>query len=340
MSNTLLITAVGRRVYVIEELVAAARPDDIILVTDRDVTAPAMSVAGALPVVAPPQGGVDEWLLDLCQRMSVDAVLSLHDYEAVAITRLAAKMAKTGTIFIGPDETAAITLIDKIGLARHLEATAPDLAVSTWPAMAISEQSASGYVLKDRFGSASSGLTTATTSLEAADLAKARNATAAWHPHGGTAPTELVAQPMLAGTEYNVDLFIGNDGSLAGHCVKRKRAMRGGETDSAEVLVHGVEALAEAAYRAIHGLRITGNVDVDILECNDGRLAVIDVNPRFGGGYAFSALAGYGAARGVWSLARSEPIAEHFGPTRELIASKYVATKEVTAIQHGQLVRA
>lgn len=52
------------------------------------------------------------------------------------------------------------------------------------------------------------------------------------------------------------------------------------------------EEFAGTAAALAEALRPTGPVDVDLIRTPDGRDSVIDVNPRFGGGYAFSHMAG------------------------------------------------
>ena len=105
--------------------------------------------------------------------------------------------------------------------------------------------------------------------------------------------------------------------------------MRNGETDAAEVLLdppHGVAALATEI--ASH-LEMVGNLDIDIIEEPSGAAFVIDLNPRFGGGYAFSALAGYRAAEAVWGLAANEDPWRALAPERHFSGSKYIGVMPV-----------
>ena len=65
--------------------------------------------------------------------------------------------------------------------------------------------------------------------------------------------------------------------------------MRGGETDIAEVVSN--EMILKESRKISILLKHKGNVDCDILVDSKG-LYVIDVNPRFGGGYMFSLASG------------------------------------------------
>ena len=69
----------------------------------------------------------------------------------------------------------------------------------------------------------------------------------------------------------------------------RKRAMRAGETDVAETVD---DDRLEAAGRALgESLRHVGALDVDVFVDGD-QVTVLDLNPRIGGNYPFSHLAG------------------------------------------------
>lgn len=324
--TTLVVTSAGRRRYVVEALRAAAYPTDRLVVMDRDPSAPALGVPGTVPVVSSPTSDVatDGMLSSL----DADAVISLHDYETVALARRAEQLSTNGIKFIGPDERSALTVLDKFGLAAHTLATAPELVVDTRAVSEIPVDTSEQWVIKDRFGSGSSGLRLVASRAEALEAQTERSQHHGWHPDGQPAPIELVAQPVISGQEYNVDLFVDAAGQLRGHCLKRKEKMRDGETDSAVVLLNDEGGIVSAAWRTVQGLAITGNVDVDVIAADD-HLYLLDINPRFGGGYAFSAYAGYAAASGIWRLAREEAITDYYGPARELHAAKYIAVAEV-----------
>lgn len=331
MTN-LVVTSAGRRRYVVEALLAAAKPHDQLIVMDRDPNAPALSVPGTVPMVSSSTSDVaaDGVLASL----NADAVISLHDYETVALARCTQLLRAHDINFIGPDEHSALTVLDKFGLAAHTLATAPELVVDTRTVDDIPIDTSEQWVIKDRFGSGSSGLRLVTSRAEAQAAQTERSHHHGWHPEDEAAPIELVAQPVLSGQEYNIDLFIDAAGDLRGHCLKRKGKMRDGETDSAVVQLNDECGIVSAAWRAVQTLSITGNVDVDIIANEDG-LYVLDINPRFGGGYAFSAYAGYAAASGVWRLARGEAITDYYAPTRQLHAAKYVAVTEILTDELG-----
>ena len=66
--------------------------------------------------------------------------------------------------------------------------------------------------------------------------------------------------------------------------------MRSGETDMAKVIDDPKLTILGAKLASL--LKHRGNIDVDVLENEDGELFVLEMNARFGGGYPFSHLAG------------------------------------------------
>ena len=65
--------------------------------------------------------------------------------------------------------------------------------------------------------------------------------------------------------------------------------MRAGETDKACLRKH--DALEQIGWRIGHELGHIGNLDADIF-VNDRGAYLLEMNPRFGGGYPFSHMAG------------------------------------------------
>src|SRR5699024_8957741 len=71
---------------------------------------------------------------------------------------------------------------------------------------------------------------------------------------------------------------------------RRKLSMRYGETSAAITVSTAPFAKIAGALNSILGIQAT--VDVDVIVAEDGQPRVIDINPRFGGGYPFNHIAG------------------------------------------------
>lgn len=100
----------------------------------------------------------------------------------------------------------------------------------------------------------------------------------------------VVVQERVTGGEYGMDVVNDLEGCHAVTLAKRKLAMGAGEPDAA-VTVSEYDRLALGG-RLADILRHRALLDVDVVGTTEGRLAVLDLNPRFGGGYPFSHVAG------------------------------------------------
>lgn len=99
----------------------------------------------------------------------------------------------------------------------------------------------------------------------------------------------LVFQEVINGEEYGLDIVNDLSGNWFKTAIKKKLMMRGGETDSAEITINS--DILSVSQKISKVLKHKGNVDCDIL-VNSRGIFVIDINPRFGGGYMFSLSAG------------------------------------------------
>lgn len=100
----------------------------------------------------------------------------------------------------------------------------------------------------------------------------------------------IMIQEKLTGSEYGLDVMNDLYGKNVGVSVKQKLAMRSGETDKA--ITVDLPVVREIGYRIGQALGHIGNLDVDVMQRADGAYCVLELNPRFGGGFPFSYEAG------------------------------------------------
>ena len=122
------------------------------------------------------------------------------------------------------------------------------------------------------------------------------------HPEGSKT---MLVQQWIAGPEYGLDIVNDLNARHVGILARRKLVMRGGSTGSA-VSVHEprLTRLGEFIGQRLAHL---GSLDCDII-AGDHNLMVLDLNPRLGGGYPFSHLAGANFWLFSWHGLRGKPM--------------------------------
>jgi carbamoyl-phosphate synthase large subunit len=179
-------------------------------------------------------------------------------------------------------------------------------------------------IIKPRWGSASFGVKVCYDEEElnhVFELAKKRLARSFVAKISADMEQSLLIQTKIGGQEYGLDIVNDLSGRHVCTFVKRKLAMRSGETDKA-VSVDQQE-LSDIGKHIGRCLGHVGNLDADICGDDDG-FYLIDMNPRFGGGYPFSQLAGANipAAILAWAEGR-QPDPSWLKISPGITASKY-----------------
>ena len=130
---------------------------------------------------------------------------------------------------------------------------------------------------KPRFGSASHGIEVLAAPLDVERL--------------GT-PDEYVLEELAPGHEVTTDLYVDAAGALQGVVPRRRLAVRGGEV-SKGVVVHvpELDALASRVVASLSGPKGVLNFQ-SFVDPASGRIAIIELNARFGGGFPLSHRAG------------------------------------------------
>ena len=100
----------------------------------------------------------------------------------------------------------------------------------------------------------------------------------------------IMIQEKLTGKEFGLDVMNDLEGNNVAISVKQKLAMRAGETDKA--ITVDLPEVRDIGETIGHNLRHIGNLDVDIMQRANGDYCVLELNPRFGGGFPFSYEAG------------------------------------------------
>ncbi|MHC4883261.1 MAG: ATP-grasp domain-containing protein, partial [Planctomycetota bacterium] len=122
--------------------------------------------------------------------------------------------------------------------------------------------------------------------------------------------TEPMIQEILDGTEYGYDLFGDQDFRPVSVYCKEKLMMRAGETDKAVSPANPV--LIEFGHKLLKSMKLLGPADVDVILTEEGP-ALLEINPRFGGGYPCSHMAGADFCGKVIAMRNGDPVTPDIG---------------------------
>jgi carbamoyl-phosphate synthase large subunit len=294
-----LLTCAGRRNYLIEYFRHALRGRGQVLAADSNPAAPAMLEADRAFAVPPiDQAGYVEELMRICLEHRARLLVPLNDLELPLLARSRARFRAVGAIPLVASPEVVDLCFDKWATVRFLEAAglpAPATFVGLAEARAALARGAlkPPLVLKPRWGSASIGIAhvEGVEELEAAyaDARRQLRRSILAGPSAADPEHAILIQERARGEEYGLDIVNDLQGRHVATFVRRKLAMRAGETDSAVT----VDSPALRALGASIGERLghVGNLDCDVFLAGDDS-QVLELNPRFGGGYPFSHAAG------------------------------------------------
>ena len=100
---------------------------------------------------------------------------------------------------------------------------------------------------------------------------------------------KIIYQECLQGQEYGADVINDLNGKFQNVIIRKKIAMRSGETDIAELVNQPI--IKENLERLGKITKHVANMDCDIFLVDD-KAYILELNARFGGGYPFSHMAG------------------------------------------------
>ena len=119
----------------------------------------------------------------------------------------------------------------------------------------------------------------------------------------------ILIQEKINGQEYGLDVINDLDGNYKNTIVKKKIAMRSGETDCAVVIENEeLQKIGEELSSKIHHI---GNMDVDLFLEND-KSYILEMNARFGGGYPFSHVSGVNLPGAIIKWLKNETVPESY----------------------------
>lgn len=267
----IVVTCAGRKSYLVEIFGRSDRMGTLAAVdADPDATiqyhAPEFRLVP--PVVSEPEAYIDS-LVEIGDELDIDCIVPQNDLDLVAIAEARNEFLEHGIRVAGAPASVTRAVGDKLHMADWMERH--DLPYpQTWRPSKTPEQ-ALPVVVKARRGQGSAR-------LEKVDQRRKLE---------GLDPKQVVAQPMVEGTEYNLDILRTSEGEIVSVVPKEKLEMRNGATNKARSV--DSSELVELGRKIGRATEHVGSIDVDVMvEAETGRTWVLDINPRIGGGFPYT----------------------------------------------------
>ncbi len=310
----ILFTCAGRRTYLLKYFKENLAEGDKVVATDMQLSAPALQVADVklqVPAVYDPE--YVDITLNICKEQQIDVLLSLNDLELPILAENKFRFEELGVKVIVSDPNVIDIAFDKYKTAQWVESLGL-VAPKTYVRLEDAKKAlADGEIefplfMKPRWGSGSIGLESIA-DMEELDIyynllmKKIKKTILATASVGDE---YIMIQEKLTGSEFGLDIMNDLNGKNVGVSVKQKLAMRAGETDKAVTV--DLPEVREMGRKVGEALGHIGNLDVDIMQRADGAYCVLELNPRFGGGFPFSYEAGVNMPKAIIQWAKGEEV--------------------------------
>jgi len=293
----ILFTCAGRRTYLLKYFKEQLGNEGLIIGADMQLSAPALSAADIKEQVpAVYDSSYINCVHDICRRHNVRAVISLNDLELPILAANREQFETDGTMLIVSRQEVIDICFDKYRTAEYVASIGLNtpltfINLDKAKKAIVEGRLAFPLVLKPRWGSGSIGIEFVNDMNELDEvyamlLKKIKKSILATVSQDDE---YILIQEKIEGQEYGMDVMNDLHGNNRGVSVKKKLAMRAGETDKAQTVDNPeIRAIGQTLGE---NLKHIGNLDVDVFE-KDGKYYVLELNPRFGGGFPFSYEAG------------------------------------------------
>ncbi len=333
----ILFSCAGRRNYLLNYFRANLPGEGKIFATDITPHAPALTEADDYFIVPKVQApDYCEQLLAICRTHKIKLVISLNDLELPYLAEVKHKFLEHGIMILISEREVIDICFDKYKTAdflNNLNLGTPKTYLtihSTLQAIA-NKEIAFPLIVKPRWGSASIGIEIANDAneLELAYTWVKNKIQRSILNNVGDIHEAIIIQPCLKGIEYGIDIINNLSGTTEAVFIKQKLTMRAGETDRA-ITIHNPKIEEMCRYLG-NQLGHIGNLDCDLFEV-DGEYYFLEMNPRFGGGYPFSHLAGANIPGAILAwLKQEQPLSAWLTVKPNVASSKY----DQLVITHG-----
>lgn len=269
-------------------------------------------------------------LEDIISDFNIKALISLNDLELPILSKHKKRLEKNGVKVLVSNIDVIDTTFDKWETHKFIKSiglNSPNTYKDFNQALKDIQKGILNFpiVLKPRFGSGSIGVEVCKDIEElklAYKLQNIRIKSSIFSKASGVdIEHSILIQEKLQGTEFGFDIVNDLEGGFFATFLREKIAMRFGETDKAiSVINKDFDAVSE---KIGNTLKHIGSMDGDAFLV-DGNWFILELNPRFGGGYPFSHEAGANIAAVYidWINGESDNLKQHIDYKVGLIHSK------------------
>lgn len=302
-TTNILFTCAGRRNYLINYFKEALNGNGKILAVDCQTDAPAL-IDADIAVQVPDIYSTNyiEKLKKICREHEINAIISLNDLELPILSEHKRDLEKEGIMVILSDERVIDISFDKwktFEFLNSIDILTPRTYIDMNMAIRDLDSKIINFplVLKPRWGSASIGIEFVENREElllAYRLLKSKLSKSILNiASSDDREHSILIQENIDGTEYGMDVLNDFYGNYYSTFAREKLSMRAGETDKAMSVIDS--RLNEVGKTLSKNLKHIGNLDCDLF-VKGNSIYVLELNPRFGGGYPFSHEAGANSA--------------------------------------------
>ncbi len=302
LTLNILLTSGARRIDFVgffHDALKNAGINGKVIVADPEHNAPSLQ-AGDENYVIPHQtdSRYMEAIVEICKKHKVKCLVPLNDWEVPKLSAHKEELEKIGVSVFTPEPNIVDKVRDKgkyRELLKSFEVKAPLSYLNIEDAVNALENNEVSFplIVKPRNGSASIGVEIAYNVEDlkfAYELAVREIKESPLDDATYKEPEDnVIIQDVIEGEKFSVDMFNDLDGRFLTSLIRKQLDMRGGDVD--RCITENPPVLLEIARRIGENLGHAGYMNTDVYY--DGTdYYVIDINPRFGGGYAFSHIAG------------------------------------------------
>lgn len=310
----ILLTSVGRRSYLVEYFKEALEDKGKVYVANS-IDSPAFQYADE-HVITPLiyEKNYIKFLKEYCLNNNIKVIISLFDIDLLILSRHKKEFEKMGIQVIVSNKNVIEICNDKWKTFLFLKENnfnVPKTYIEMKDVYKELKNESINFplILKPRWGMGSIGIYEADNIEELnifyKKIERQIQKTYLKYESAQTRGSNILIQEKLEGQEYGLDIINDLSGNYITTFVKKKIAMRAGETDCAETI--NSKELINYGEKVSNTLKHIANLDVDLFLVKN-KPYILEMNARFGGGYPFSHLAGANLPKAIIEWVKNKNI--------------------------------